>query len=95
MTLERILEETQVNSQITVTTMEKVEYGQVPGIHPILRTIVSGVEGLDSSTPHRQYVNQIAAKIGHDMVVTDTRRMVFEQRLMADGIVPVLVCGAL
>lgn len=95
MDAERIIERTVVNGRAIVTTAERVRPGMIVGIHPTLETTVSGVDGIDSTKAWRVYINQHAARIGHDIVTDEIGRMLVELRAIASGITPTLVEGVL
>lgn len=92
---ERIIARTIVNGRATVTTRECVRPGMIVGVHPCLETTVSGIDDIDSREPYRLYVNQHAAKIGHEIVCEEIGRYLVEMKWLADGINTALIGGAL
>lgn len=97
MEIERIIEKTLINERVTVITTD-AENSEVllTGVHATARTFVTGMDGTDGKVPVATYINKGAARVGHDMVVEQTRRALLKQRAIEEyGISPQLVDGVL
>lgn len=80
-----VLATTRINDDIVVATTNTTSDELLVGVHATLRTFITGMDGTDPKVPVATYVSQIAAKIGHDMVVEQTQRKLLEQQAIAAG----------
>lgn len=94
MVAERIIEKTTVNGRVSVCTMEQVADHEVVGLHAVLKTFVSGVEGIDPQVAYVSYTSETASVVGHEQVVSEiTRRLLKREAIQEHGVSPAVVDG--
>lgn len=85
---QRIIEKTVISPTVSVITMDRAAEHELVGLHATLKTFVSGVDGIDPETPYVSYGTEMAARLGHEQVVAEIRRMLLKREAVQERGIP-------